>query len=143
MNDKNDAVKITVKAEFPPNIEEIKKTFDIKDHEVFFAYYPHIYNPLNVQIPLPIFAHEYVHLERQKDMGVELWWAYYLNDVKFRFEEELLAHREEYKAYSKLLNANRAMRRRALTGIAKRLSGNLYGKMVSYAEARELIKADD
>lgn len=101
--------------------------------------YPFIFLPEDVYInlisPTPkplsiaIFLHEKVHLERQKRKGILLWIILYIISPKFRFNEELLAFKEQIiylKKHGLILDLE--MR-------AKRLSSWLYLWCVSYEEA--------
>ena len=66
----------------------------------------------------------------------------YLADVEFRFAQELEAHRAEWRAWLSL-RRNRAERRGYMVIIGMRLAGPLYGKMVRFAEARDLILKEE
>ena len=124
----------------PPNFADIVAVFPgASSMDVIFAYAPDIYVPSGRPLPPALIAHEGVHVARQLEMGVEAWWARYLTDVKFRYEEELLAHRAEYR---KLIEgASRQVRRSALKMTAKRLTLPLYGSLVSTQKAMEDISA--
>ncbi len=125
--------------DYPPNIVTIAGVFPrAMTKGVMFAYDGAIYNPSGQAIPPQLIAHENVHLERQKIIGAEVWWSRYLTEPEFRYYEELLAHRAEYKW---LIGAalNRQERRTALVLTAKRLASALYGSMVSVNRAKEDI----
>lgn len=119
----------------PPNYSDIVKVFPgAASMNVIFAYAPNIYIPGGGTLPASLMAHESVHIERQLAIGVEAWWARYLTDIPFRYNEELLAHRAEYK--SLLTQATtRQMRRGALKIVAKRLTSQLYGGLVNVDQA--------
>lgn len=120
----------------PPNFQAIKAVFPMAiKPTVIFAYGDIIYNPSGKAIPPEIIAHEEVHGKRQLEMGVELWWERYLTDKQFRYDEELLAHREEYKQHCKLYTS-RAHRRSGLILIARRLCSPLYGSVVNMEKAK-------
>ena len=144
--------------EYPPNIEEIRKSFPVKGKSVIFAWGEDIYNPSGVQIPKHLIAHEAVHMARQRafvmnlhgamwegitdasrEKGVWDWWNCYINDIKFRFDEELPAHQAEYLWF--LQNgAHRPERRRAMSEISRRLAGPLYGRLISKSAAKEMLE---
>lgn len=114
--------------------------------ETIFAYAPEIYVPSGKPLSEALIAHESVHIERQlayrssHGIGVKGWWRHYLADVQFRYEEELLAHRAEYQYM--IQNATcRQMRRSALKMVGTRLASQLYGGLVSRAQAMEAIAA--
>jgi hypothetical protein len=129
----------------PPLFAEIDAVFKIAGKPVIFAFGDAIYNPHGVAITPEILAHEAVHGRRQREGadGVEGWWRRYLRDPAFRLAEELPAHRAEYAEFcaNNRDGAARNGRRLALHHIAARLASPLYGRLVSYDEARRLIKA--
>ncbi len=120
---------------FPPNFASIHRVFpNASGPGVLFAYAPDIYSMYVTEIPPEMLAHEKVHIERQEayEGGVEAWWARYLVDAEWRYNEELLAHRAEYQYLSGL---SRQLRRSALKTVAKKLSGALYGRMIPLDKA--------
>lgn len=123
----------------PPIFEDIARIFPgAHNINVVFAYDNAIYNPSGNEIPPELMAHETVHIERQNEIGVNEWWAMYLSDAAFRFQEELLAHIAEYNAYCEQ-RPSRQLKRKFLHQIATRLSSKLYGRMISYNGAKEAI----
>lgn len=106
---------------------------------VIFTVGGKLYNPDGVHIEPWLLAHEEVHSTRQLASGdVNRWWAQYLDDKQFRFREELEAHREEWAVIQEKVSS-RQQRRANLAFICKRLSGSLYGNMVSCQEAKRII----
>jgi hypothetical protein len=100
---------VSIIVDHPPNFEIIRAVFpDCINHGVLYAYGEHVYNPDGVEIPAALIAHEQVHLFRQMNVfkGPLDWWAQYLTDPKFRYNEELLAHAAEYRARAHGLNRN-------------------------------------
>lgn len=124
--------------EYPPNFEEIVKVFPFaKQPGVIFTYGSAIYAPkASVDLPFSLLVHEGVHSDRQGG-DPKTWWGKYLTDKDFRFEEELMAHIEEYKTF---VGESRNNRRMALKSIAQRLASPLYGNMVSMERAKKLLK---
>lgn len=104
--------------------------------KAIFSYGDTIYNPFGCEMTKSLFAHEHVHYRRQNG-NPSGWWEQYLASARFRLDEEIPAHRAEYLAF--LEWASRHDRRRALTLMAERLSGPLYGRMISVSEAKNLI----
>lgn len=122
----------------PPNYEAIVAVFPgAADPGVIFAYGGQIYAPGGRRPSPALQAHESVHCERQGTRP-EHWWELYLTDPVFRLEEELLAHRAEYRAYC-ARHANRAKQAQALEGIARKLAAPLYGGLISPEDARRAI----
>lgn len=148
-----DGIDMHIRIAYPPNMADIDKVFPtVKDQctkrGIFFAYGNTIYNPSGHVIPIELIAHECVHSLQQMNMptvvacstsSVELWWAKYLFNKEFRFEQELAAHQIEYDKYT-LDNPGRMFRRRYLAACAERLAGPLYGRLVKKDEAKRLIK---
>lgn len=125
----------------PPNYQEILLHFpDANRPGVIFAYAPYIYAPSG-NVPPELVDHEKVHIARQQKIGVEEWWRRYLTSPEFRFQEEVLAHRAEYRHI--VQHGTRFARRRALKELAKRLSGPLYGKMCKPSMAEAIIEAPE
>lgn len=131
----------------PPNYEMIATYFPIKTMKgIWFTFGDKLYNPDNVPVPDPIMKHEEVHMERQGDK-VDEWWVRYCIDKEYRLAEELAAHRAEFAWHCSQPGANtplpgwRSKSEYWLTKIAQRLSGPIYGGMVSTSQARRLICA--
>jgi len=124
----------------PPLLDEIAAVFRrARDRGVIFSWGDKIYNPSGIVIEPALRAHEAVHGERQ-GRDVEGWWRRYINDPQFRLAEEIPAHRAEFNYYVEHA-ANRNDRRRALTFIAARLAGSLYGNMITMRAAKDAIAA--
>jgi len=126
----------------PPNYPKILAAFPAaeKTRGVIFAYGSTIFNRDGVTLEQPIVAHELVHLDQQKKIGVEVWWDRYIAEPDFRYLEELQAHQVEY--FWATQTANRNVRRAYLSVIAKRLSSPLYGSVVTLAAAKKAIKGE-
>ncbi len=123
---------------YPPNIEEIRQVFPLKPGTIF-AWGDTIFNPSGDKLPSWLIAHEQVH-QRQQDGDPETWWARYLIDPKWRFEQELEAHRAEYNMFSLSVLGNRNKKRAFLKSLARRLSSPMYGNIRTYQQCRVLIK---
>lgn len=126
----------------PPNIDAIDAVFKVKGKKgVVFTWGDTIYNPTNAVIPPPLKAHEGVHYARQSNdtAKIEAWWERYLRDPEFRLAEEFPAHRAEYATYCQF-ERDRNRRMFALTQIAERLAGPLYGNMIDIKRAKELLR---
>lgn len=121
----------------PPNYDAIAEKVDLSGKEIF-CYGDTIYNPGEFSLTEPLIEHEKVHSVQQGD-NPDGWWDRYLTDKQFRFLQELEAHRKEYHVARKLVK-NREFHKRYLEEIVRRLSGPLYGNVVSRKEARKLIR---
>jgi hypothetical protein len=123
--------------EYPPNINEISKRFKITS-SVIFAYGDTIYNPSGAKINKALIAHEETHSRQQEKIGVERWWDKYLSDYSFRLSQEVEAYGAQMKEARKGLRSY-AKQQLMLSNIARDLSSELYGNVVSYSEAIKLI----
>jgi len=103
---------------------------------VIFTYGDKIYAPNIAEISPALKIHESIHSQQQGGHP-DGWWMRYIEDAKFRYEEELAAHRAEYEYYD---SHPRKIRRLQLKFISKRLSSPLYGQMISTSKAKDAIK---
>jgi hypothetical protein len=120
----------------PPNWQRIADTFPVDWNSIIIAYYPNIH--CGVEVSNQKQAHEEIHLSRQRDLGVDLWWEYYLTNPSFRLNEEVEAYKVEV-AWVKENIATRNQRRFLLDKIYSDLSGSVYGFICSYDEAKRML----
>lgn len=127
----------------PPRIDEIDAVFGVKGKRVYFAWGDIIYNPMAMDIPRHLIAHEEIHGHRQRVMGVDKWWDRYLTENRFRFEEELWAHVEECRVLAMMHGNGRNARRVALVQTCLRLANNNLYKWdpkLSASKAKQLLR---
>jgi hypothetical protein len=118
---------------YPPNFEEIRAKFGIEENDkVCFCYGHCIYNPFGINISDDLLVHEARHATRQEKIGPETWWRRYLDDPRFRAEEEILAYGAQLRHIRKVNNTKYT---EALIYFAKVLSGSIYGHCISQSEA--------
>lgn len=131
------AVKIS--ETYPPNYEEICSVIPAVRHQkgIVFTYGDTIYNPDKQMIEDHLECHEETHEKQQAKIGIDEWWKKYLEDPKFRLEQEVEAYRAQYKMVSKVYG--RASATELVKSIAKDLSGAMYGNILKYKEARKAI----
>jgi hypothetical protein len=103
------------------------------DPGVIFAYGGKVWAPGHRAITRELDAHERVHIERQGE-NPAAWWDRYLEDVEFRFEEELIAHAVEYATYCRR-HLDPIKRHKALHQIARKLAAPLYGSLITAEQA--------
>lgn len=123
----------------PPNFKQIVAAFPFASREgVIFTYGDTVYVNGVPELPPQLKAHENTHIDQQTRPGSSpaVWWERYLVDPTFRLDQELRAHRAEYRTL-KTLDRNGAFR--ALPFIAGRLASPLYGSMITLAEAKRAI----
>ena len=123
--------------DWPPNIEAIRAVLPVSRFNIF-AYGGKIYNPGGEKLPPWLVGHEKVHFAQQ-GRNPEHWWAKYLSDTKFRLEQEIEAHQEEYRVFC-WFNRKRNRRRVHLKHMAKRLAAPMYGRLISAKVAHGIIK---
>ena len=124
--------------DYPPNYEEITKTFTL--HEgIIFTYGDTIYNPDDGPIDELLIAHEETHQKQQLAWGIERWWAKYLENKEFRTNQELMAYRVQYREAKRILK-DRERLFLYLRKMAVSLSGEMYGNLMSLEEATQAIK---
>jgi len=123
--------------DWPPNIDKIAAALPQAriTHGVYFAYAPNVYIPHGGDLTPSLRAHEAEHIKRQGS-DPDGWWDQYLSDSAFRFDEELAAHRAEYRHFD---GRPRNERRFYLRQISHRLASRLYGGLCTPHKAKQLI----
>lgn len=123
---------------YPPNIEEIEKTFDLTGKKPVFAYGSVLFNPSGASIDEFLLAHEMTHAAQQKN-NPSTWWEKYLSDKAFRLSQEAEAYHAQYMALMRKAKDRNAIAR-YVHSIAVDFSSAMYGNIVSYTDARKIIK---
>lgn len=118
-------------------MNDVLKKFDITKRidNISFTYGNTIYAKRDLSYGLV--AHEVIHVLQQMDIGKDIWWHIYMEDWLFRLEQELEAYRNQYRVYQ-LNDPEEA--EIELDRIARDLSGGMYGDIVSFERAKEMIK---
>ena len=107
--------------ERPPNFAKIAAVFDLRRYPgAIFCYGDTIFNPSGNKLSDALVAHEAAHGARQ-GTDPDVWWDRYIADKTFRLEEEIVAHRVEWRRFC-TDDPNRHERRRYLAAIAGRLN---------------------
>lgn len=125
---------------FPPNIAEIEEAVPgVRGMAgVVFGYGQTLYNPYAGKIEKWLLAHELVHTAQQGN-AVDAWWRRYLNDIGFRFEQEVAAHQAEYQMMRSCVR-DPDVRAIWVRDIAEKLTRPVYGSLISYGDALRLIR---
>lgn len=126
--------------EYPPNYAEICAAIPgakEKGDTVIFTYGDIVYSPSTLSLPDHLHNHEAVHVNQQKQMGRDEWWTKYLADTEFRLKQELQAYRVQYNTVKRKHVWQHT--EELLRSIAKDLSGDMYGNIITYEEARRMI----
>ena len=91
--------------------------------------------------PDDLMEHETVHVSQQTNYpgGPQAWWDRYFENDEFRLDQELKAYRRQYHwAQGNLKDRTDIFR--ILEHCAKSLCGPIYGNLVTFQEAMDLIK---
>lgn len=102
-----------------------------------FSYYPNIHS--KYEMPPDVIAHEMVHMVQQEAITPQTWWHLYFRDEQFRLKQEVEAYSEQYREVCRLTK-DRNQRAQRLHQIASFLSGSMYGNLMKYSEAVDIIK---
>lgn len=128
--------------EWPPNIEEINKFFDVHKN-VLFTYGDTIYCPSGKEIPDHLMIHESIHEKQQEAVGgPDEWWNRFFFDKKFRLQQEVEAYHAQYEWYCEHYK-NRNDQYKLLRHCAEALSGPVYGHSIGIAAALFAIKSGE
>jgi hypothetical protein len=122
----------------PPNFAEIDRKFLIKGKPIAFTYGDTVYVPSGHDLVDHVEVHEQIHIEQQSRIPAKEWWEKYIEDPRFRFDQELKAYQAQYQYI--LEHSARPQRRMLLKKIAHDLSGAMYGYMVDFETAKSMIK---
>lgn len=86
-------------------------------------------------------VHEFTHVTQQKEIGPIEWWKKYLDDPDFRLRMEVEAYRNQVKYIREHTESTtRDWRRDRIDSLAQSLSSFVYGNLVTYQKALDLIK---
>lgn len=129
---------MNIKHEFPPNIKDIEKVLKPSD-TALFCYGDTIYSPHLKSFDSSYFMHEAAHSHQQGDKPKE-WWDKYLAEPSFRLSQELAAYQVQHKFNTQTLKDRNQIALR-LMHMAQALSSEMYGGIISYAEAAKQIRS--
>jgi len=115
-----------------PLIEKYKEFFDIDENTVF-ALGEDIYT--NYDLTPDLLVHENTHLKQQAEIGVKEWVYDFLYIPAKRLEYELEAYRKQLESIK-----DRNHKTRVRFESAKNLSSSLYGNIIDYEDALDLLK---
>lgn len=127
--------------QFPPNYLEIQEAFPMIDgekHKPIFCYKDTIYNPFKINITPDLEHHESIHTKQQGDFP-DIWWYNYIKDEQFRLRQELEAYGHQYKFVLDNIE-DRKLREWGLNKMAEALSGEVYGNLLNFAQAKSKIR---
>jgi len=135
-------VKISKKK--PPQwiLDAVKEKWGVEWNDgIIFTYGDQISNSIG-RMSADLLVHEMNHTKQQLAIdffdGPDKWWKRYLEDKKFRYEQELECYRLQHK-WLKEVNKNKQETWMFTQHYANSLSGPMYGNLVSFDEAMEAI----
>ena len=114
-----------------PLLKKYKKKFDINEGTIF-AYDNVIYS--DFQLPNHLIIHENTHFKQQEEYGLKKWVKKYLKDDEFRLKMEIEAYKNQVNSIK-----DRNERNRLKINCCRDLSGSLYGNLLTFNEAMEII----
>jgi len=115
-----------------PKLKDFKAAFPVTK-DTIFAYDGVIYT--NNELPHHLIVHETTHLAQQEYYGVDHWTDEYLMNPAFRVRMEREAYMDQLKAIPK----GKDKIRQAIL-CAKDLSSDLYGNLMTYAQAMRAFR---
>jgi len=114
-----------------PLMERYKAKFPINQYTIF-AYDGDIYT--NSKLTDDLLIHENVHLEQQRNLGLEYWVDNFLNDNQFRLDMEMEAYKKQVDSI-----IDPSKRRELCIECASNLSSGLYGDIITLSEAFDIL----
>lgn len=136
-------IRVKVKTEKPKIYDRLKEKFPSIDWEKGLAIVVGDVIYSKYKLPNHVLAHELVHVRQQLDYvdGVKGWWDEYLTSDNFRFEQELEAYVTQVRYIREHTDqSSRNWRRQMINALALDLASSMYGNVVSYEKAVELLK---
>jgi len=117
-----------------PYLDRYTSQFNIDINEVAFPYKGKIYS--NKELPKELEDHERVHFKQQDEIGADEWEEQYLTNPQFRVNMEIEAYKKQLTHYT----INKDIYEAGRTQMAKVLSSPMYGNILTYKEAYQLLK---
>lgn len=135
--------RVEISSEKPPQwiLDAVKKKWGVEwESRVIFTY-GELITTYHGEMTEDFIPHEMTHVRQQAEYpgGKDAWWQRYLEDDKFRLEQELEAYRNQYQWLLKNPLVNKQERFENLKWYAVSLSGSMYGNIVSFFQAMSLI----
>ena len=131
---------IKIQTQKPPQwiLDEVKEKFGVEWESPVVFTYGDLITTSKGEMREDLLHHEPVHTKQQKEYGgADKWWREYLDNPKFRFDQELEAYRSQYKWI--LQTQKPSQWYKYLEAYAHDLSSPMYGNLVAKDEAIKLI----
>lgn len=123
---------IRPQADFPLMDEYRNQGFEITDRTIF-ALGEDIYT--DFPLTPDLLVHELTHLKQQEEVGVKEWVYDFLYKPSLRLKYEIEAYQVQIKSIK-----DRNHRAKVWLESAKNLSSALYGNIISFDDARDILK---
>lgn len=121
----------------PKIYKKLHRKFGVQwDDGIIIAYGENIH--CKYKVSRHKYVHEKVHCKQQLKYGIDRWWGKYIKDKKFRLEQELEAYRKE-KDYIESNIRDINLKKEMMDSILNDISSSIYGDIISYEEAKQLI----
>jgi hypothetical protein len=117
-----------------PYLDRYTSQFNLDLNNVAFPYKGKIY--ANKELPKELEDHERAHFKQQDEMGADKWEEEYLTNPQFRVKMEIEAYKKQLTHYTD----NKDIYEAGRTQMAKVLSSPMYGNILMYKEAYQLLK---
>lgn len=128
---------------YPPNIRKIREVFGELPKGMVFCYGNIIYAPDSISGMIDPFLmkHEQTHSKQQAEIGRDKWWELYLKSTDFRISQEVSAFQNQYKEGKKYIK-DRNQLSVWLVRLARELSSDVYGNILTFQDALDAIRLD-
>lgn len=127
-----------ISKEKPACWDKIAAAFPITWESGIIVTYAGVVHCSSGHITDDIAVHEAVHIRQQRDMDPDEYVDRFIADPKFRFDVELEAFRAQ-AAYIRAMENNERRANDVIEGMARHLSSEKYGSIISYEEAKKLL----
>jgi len=133
--------RLELVSDYPPCWEAVHNAVPDADPKTSaFTYGNKIYVPeqKTEEIGATVLHHETQHSEQQDKSSPEAWWKKWIDDTQFRLDQEGEAYARQYWFFCSVKH-DRNTRARMLHHLCANMSGDMYGRMCTYEEAKKII----
>lgn len=126
--------------EKPPIYDELHEKFGVDwDDHIIITVGETIYTKHPKILRADLIVHEKTHEVQQRKDGPATWWKKWIEDPKFRFEQEKDAYMVQ-SVWLKQFIPDRNKRAKYVRSMAKNFSSPMYGSMISMQTALYLLR---
>lgn len=123
----------------PPVYPEIVAHGITPPDTAIYTYGDIIFNPSGGELSDDLKRHEETHQLQHAMIGARHWWTMWLNDPRFRVEQELAAYQKQYRFFCGV-RRDRNEQARFAVALARAMAGPMYGNVISFDEAYRRIR---